>query len=84
MANAAPIFAFEVRYVIELILLVTVGDGATLQQISAAAHFVPKSLAELVKMINEIKKEDRLYVQTYRVTNGAIIGAKVDVQRPYR
>jgi hypothetical protein len=57
-------------------LLVTVGDGATLQQISASAQFVPKNLAELVKTINEIKKEDRLYVQAYRVTNGAIIGAK--------
>jgi len=57
-------------------LLVTVGDCATLQQISASKQFVPKNLAELVKTINEIKKEDRLYVQTYRVTNGAIIGAK--------
>jgi hypothetical protein len=33
-------------------------------------------LSELIKTINEIKKNDRLYVQTYRVTNGAIIGAK--------
>jgi hypothetical protein len=32
-------------------------------------------LSELIKTINKLKKDDRLYVQTYRVTNGAIIGA---------
>lgn len=57
-------------------LLVTVGDGGSLQPISVSQHFVPKNLGELIKTINEIKKDDRLYVQTYRVTNGAIIGAK--------
>ncbi|HEY0426737.1 MAG TPA: hypothetical protein VGC76_02920 [Pyrinomonadaceae bacterium] len=57
-------------------LLVNVSDGASVQQISASQQFVPKNLAELIKTINEIKKDDRLYVQTYRVTNGAIIGAK--------
>lgn len=57
-------------------LLVNVSDGNSVQQISASQQFVPKNLSELVKTINEIKKDDRLYVQTYRVTNGAIIGAK--------
>lgn len=57
-------------------LLVNVSDGGSVQQISASQQFVPKNLGELVKTINEIKKDDRLYVQTYRVTNGAIIGAK--------
>jgi len=57
-------------------LLVNVSDGGSVQQISASQQFVPKNLSELVKTINEIKKDDRLYVQTYRVTNGAIIGAK--------
>ncbi len=56
-------------------LLVTVGDGGSLQSKSAARQFVPKNLSELVKTINEMKKPDRLYVQTSRVTNGAIIGA---------
>ena len=42
---------------------------------AASRQFVPKNLGELIKTINEIKKNDRLYVQTYRVTNGAIIGA---------
>jgi hypothetical protein len=57
-------------------LLVNVSDGGTTQQISASQQFTPKNAAELIKTINDIKKDDRLYVQTYRVTNGAIIGAK--------
>lgn len=57
-------------------LLISVGDGNSLQQVSAARQFVPKNLAELIKTINEVKKNDRLYVQTFRITNGAIIGAK--------
>ncbi|MEO8074172.1 MAG: SpoIVB peptidase S55 domain-containing protein [Acidobacteriota bacterium] len=57
-------------------LMVTVGDGNSIQQNAASKQFVPKDLSELIKTINELKKDDRLYVQTYRVTNGAIIGSK--------
>lgn len=57
-------------------LLVALGDGNSLQQASASRQFVPKNLADLIKMINSVKKNDRLYVQTFRVTNGAIIGAR--------
>ncbi len=56
-------------------LSVTVGDGGSLQATSASKQFVPKDLSELVKTINQLKKNDRLYVQTFRITNGAIIGA---------
>ncbi|MBA2607092.1 MAG: hypothetical protein H0U96_09535, partial [Acidobacteria bacterium] len=56
-------------------LTITVGDGGSIQQTAASRQFVPKDLGELVKTLNEIKKSDRLYVQTSRVTNGAIIGA---------
>ncbi|MDQ3711537.1 MAG: hypothetical protein M3388_04890 [Acidobacteriota bacterium] len=56
-------------------LLVTVADGSSLQYASASRQFVPKDLSELVKTINGVRKGDRLYVQTYRVTNGAVIGA---------
>lgn len=56
-------------------LLVNVADGNTVQQTAASQQFVPKTLTELVRTINGLKKDDRLYVQTYRVTNGAIIGA---------
>ncbi len=57
-------------------LIVAIGDGNSLQQVSASKQFVPKTLAELIKMLNTVKKNDRLYAQTFRVTNGAIIGAK--------
>ena len=57
-------------------LLVTVGDGGSLNATAAAKQFVPKDLGELIKTINDVKRSDRLYVQTSRVTNGAIIGAK--------
>lgn len=56
-------------------LKVVVGDGDTLQFKSPNQQFVPSNLAELVAKLNELKKNDRLYVQTYRVTNGAIIGS---------
>lgn len=56
-------------------LLISIGDGGSLQRLSQTNQFVPKNLAELIKTINQIKKNDRLYVQAYRITNGAIIGA---------
>lgn len=56
-------------------LLISIGDGGSLQRLSQTNQFVPKNLGELVKTINQIKKNDRLYVQAYRITNGAIIGA---------
>ena len=55
-------------------LSILVADGGTLQQTSVIQQFVPKDLTELVKMINQTKKFDRLYVQTIRTTNGAIVG----------
>jgi hypothetical protein len=57
-------------------LTVAVGDGGSMQQTAASKQFVPKDLSELVRTINEVKKGDRLYVQTYRTSNGAIIGSK--------
>jgi hypothetical protein len=57
-------------------LTVTVSDGGAMNAAAVAARqFIPKNLSELIKVINEIKKADRLYVQTNRITNGAIIGA---------
>jgi hypothetical protein len=57
-------------------LMVTVGDGFSIQQNSVSQQFVPKNIFELVRTINEVKKNDRLYIQMHRVTNGAVIGAK--------
>ena len=55
-------------------LVLFVGDGGSLQQASASQNFVPKDLGQLVSAINRIKKNDRLYVKLFRITNGAVIG----------
>lgn len=55
-------------------LLVFVGDGGALQEGSAAKSFVPRDLSQLVKAINTVKKNDRLYVKLFRITPGAVIG----------
>ena len=55
-------------------LSIIVGDGFTLQQASPIQHFVPRTLLELVRTMNRVKLPDRLYVQTSRTTQGAIIG----------
>ncbi|HEY0319961.1 MAG TPA: hypothetical protein VGC66_03235 [Pyrinomonadaceae bacterium] len=55
-------------------LILFVGDGQSLQQASAAQNFVPQNLGQLVNAINNVKKNDRLYVKLYRVTPGAVIG----------
>ena len=55
-------------------LVLFVGDGGTLQQVSAAQSFVPQDLSQLVGAINRIKKNDRLYVKLFRITTGAVIG----------
>jgi len=56
-------------------LLITVGDGSSMNANAPFRQFVPKDLGELIKTINSVKKSDRLYIQTSRVTNGAIVGA---------
>jgi hypothetical protein len=55
-------------------LILFVGDGASLQQTSGTQTFVPQNLGQLVNAINNLKKNDRLYVKLYRVTPGAVIG----------
>lgn len=54
---------------------ITVADGREIQQDSAVQQFVPRDLAELIATINKIRFSDRLYLQTFRTTNGAIIGS---------
>jgi hypothetical protein len=56
-------------------LVVAVADGDSLDVLSASKSFVPKDVTELVKTINRVKKDDRLYVETYRITSGAVIGS---------
>jgi hypothetical protein len=55
-------------------LMITVGDGATLQETSGAKTFVPLDLGQLVSAINKIKKNDRLYLKLLRPAAGVVIG----------
>ena len=55
-------------------LLITIGDGATLQELSPAKAFVPRDLGQLVGAINKIKKNDRLYLKLLRPAPGMVIG----------
>ncbi|MEO6391686.1 MAG: hypothetical protein ABIP75_07525, partial [Pyrinomonadaceae bacterium] len=55
-------------------VLLFVGDGLALQQASAAQSFVPRELGQLIDAMNQVKKNDRLYVKLFRITPGAIIG----------
>jgi hypothetical protein len=57
------------------VLLVAVADGGSLDELAATRSFVPKDLTELISTINKVKKDDRLYAETYRITTGAVIGS---------
>ncbi len=57
------------------IFTIAIGDGSQVQKDSAAQHFVPRDLAELVAMINKLKSSDRLYAVTSRSSQGVIVGA---------
>ncbi|MCA1590355.1 MAG: hypothetical protein LC734_08215, partial [Acidobacteria bacterium] len=56
-------------------LSISVGDGNAVQQNTAIQQFVPRDLSDMVRTINELKLPDRLYVQAFKTTTGAIIGA---------
>ena len=55
-------------------MVIMIGDGAALQESSAAKTFVPRDLAQLVGAINKIKKNDRLYLRLLRPAPGVVIG----------
>lgn len=55
-------------------LMILVGDGATMQEASAARAFVPRDLGQLVSTINKAKKNDRLYIRLLRPAPGVVIG----------
>ena len=56
-------------------LMIMIGDGATLQESSAAKVFVPRDLGQLVGAINKTKKNDRLYLRLLRPAPGVVIGS---------
>ncbi len=54
-------------------LQVIVSDGAALQSSEPRTGFTPKTLAQLVRELNKLRKADRLYVRLARSENGAVI-----------
>ncbi|MBI3939757.1 MAG: hypothetical protein HY315_02880 [Acidobacteria bacterium] len=61
-------------------MFVMVSDGSTLAQRDAdetPGLFVPKSIGQLIRAINNIKKNDRLYIRVYRDEPGAMIRGEI-------
>lgn len=54
-------------------LQLIVGDGAAVQASESRTGFVPKTIEQLVREMNRIRKADRLYVRLSRSDNGAVI-----------
>lgn len=57
-------------------LVIMVGDGASMNQTEArqpAGDFTPKDLSQLVRSMNKMKRNNRLYVKILRAGSGAIV-----------
>jgi hypothetical protein len=54
-------------------LQIVVGDGGSIQALEPRAGFTPKSLDQLVRELNKIRKSDRLYVRLARAESGAVV-----------
>lgn len=57
-------------------LVITVGDGTSLNladRQQPSADFSPRDLGQLVRAINKLKRNNRLYVRLSRAGNGAIV-----------
>lgn len=54
-------------------LQIVIGDGASIQALEPRTGISPKSLGQLVRELNKIRKADRLYVKLTRSEDGAII-----------
>jgi SpoIVB peptidase S55 len=54
-------------------LQIVVGDGGSIQAMEPRTGFTPKSLDQMVRELNKIRKSDRLYVRLARAENGAVI-----------
>lgn len=59
-------------------LRVLVGEGSAVTKLEedAGQEFVPENLSQLVRAINNIKKNDRLYIRIYRDREGAVVGGE--------
>ncbi|HKP86840.1 MAG TPA: hypothetical protein VJZ26_12125, partial [Blastocatellia bacterium] len=57
-------------------LVIMVGDGASMNQAEMrqpTGDFVPRDLSQLVRTINKMKRNNRLYVKLLRAGTGAIV-----------
>ncbi|HSE98762.1 MAG TPA: hypothetical protein VLD57_10910, partial [Blastocatellia bacterium] len=58
-------------------LVLLIGDGASINQtemrVQSGAEFMPKDLNQLVRAINKLKKNNRLYLKVIRASTGAIV-----------
>jgi hypothetical protein len=57
-------------------LVIMVGDGASMNQVEMrqpAGDFVPRDLSQLIRTINKLKRNNRLYVKVLRAGTGAIV-----------
>lgn len=59
-------------------LNIMVGDGMTFNKVAEEtdAEFVPENLSQLIRAINNLKKNDRLYIRLYRSKYGAVVGGE--------
>lgn len=60
-------------------LKIMIGDGLSVARLDAEVEpneFVPENLGQLVRAINNLKKNDRLYIRLYRDQPGAIVGGQ--------
>jgi hypothetical protein len=56
-------------------LMLFVGDGGALQQISASHSFTPQTLSELIEVMNRLEQPDQLYAKLFSISPGVRIGA---------
>jgi hypothetical protein len=57
-------------------LVIMVGDGASMNMVERSqpsADFTPRDLTQLVRAINKLKKNNRLYLKVLRAGTGAIV-----------
>ncbi|MDQ3013673.1 MAG: hypothetical protein M3X11_23580, partial [Acidobacteriota bacterium] len=57
-------------------LQIIVGDGASIQALEPRTGVAPKSLGQLIRELNKVRKADRLYVKLTRSDSGAIINSE--------
>ena len=59
-------------------LKMMIGDGTSFEKSDAESEmdFVPTTLQQLVRAINNLKKNDRLYIRLFRDQPGALIGGE--------